>query len=134
MITTNLTSICCVYQEKIVKNVLHCTKNIASIQIQKVATCDSVRKIINWISNKSFMMLQPIDIDYFSMHLYIQRKKVVLSLHIKQITEIITIYAVKVYTSFNFSRTLPLSNLFVSEFLVIARSHNFSMVDIDINA
>ena len=43
VIATNLTSICCVYKEKFVKK----TKNVSSIQIQKVATFNSDR-------NKSF--------------------------------------------------------------------------------
>ena len=47
LIATNLTSICCVYNVKIVKNV-------ESIQIQKVAIFDLDRKIINLIQNKSF--------------------------------------------------------------------------------
>jgi len=51
VIATNLTSICCVYKEKF--KTTH-TKNVASIQIQKVATYDSDRKKIYLIPNKSF--------------------------------------------------------------------------------
>ena len=47
---TNLTSICWVYKEKMVKN----DSYVANIQIQKVATFNLDRKNINLISNKSF--------------------------------------------------------------------------------
>ena len=52
LIATNLTSICCVYKEKIVKNDSFIPKNVASIQIQKVAAFNSDRKQINLIPNK----------------------------------------------------------------------------------
>ena len=55
---TNLTSICCVYKEKFVKNVSY-LKNVVSIQIQKVETFDSDSEIINLISNKSFRHYNP---------------------------------------------------------------------------
>jgi len=47
VIATNSISICCVYKEKIVKNDSYkfkLLKNVASIQIQKVATFDSDRQ------------------------------------------------------------------------------------------
>ena len=44
-------------------------KKAASIQIQKVATFNVDRKIIN--SKQIIQLLQPIVIDYFSMHSYI---------------------------------------------------------------
>ena len=50
---TNLTSICCVYKEKIVKKRLT-PKNVASIQIRKDATFNSDRKQIDLIPDKSF--------------------------------------------------------------------------------
>ena len=45
VIATNLTSICCFYKEKIVKH--DSSKNVASMQIQKVSTYDADRKKIN---------------------------------------------------------------------------------------
>ena len=53
IVATNLTAICCVYEEKIVKKRLKLT-NVASIQIKKGAIYDSERKKINLISSKSF--------------------------------------------------------------------------------
>ena len=52
----DLTSICRVYKEKMVKHdaYIYIPKNVASIQIQKVAIFDSNRKKINLIQNKSF--------------------------------------------------------------------------------
>jgi len=41
LIATNLTSICCVYKDKIVKDA---SNNLASIQIEKIATHDLDRK------------------------------------------------------------------------------------------
>ena len=55
MIATNLTLICCVFKVKTVKNDLRLIlKNVASIQIKKVAIYDSYLKMINLISNRSF--------------------------------------------------------------------------------
>ena len=54
MIDANLTSIGCVYEEKIVKNDSPAPKNAAFMQIQKDATFNSDRKQINLIPNKSF--------------------------------------------------------------------------------
>ena len=51
LIATNLTSICCVFNEKIVKDVSY---QITGIQIEKIATYDFDRKKIDLISNKSF--------------------------------------------------------------------------------
>ena len=51
LIATYLTSIVVPITRKLLKTTL---KNVASIQIQKVATFNSVRKIINLIPNKSF--------------------------------------------------------------------------------
>ena len=50
MIATNLTSICCAYMKKIVKNVS--SKNEAFIKIEEVETYDLDRKKIKLISNK----------------------------------------------------------------------------------
>ena len=44
-------------------------KNVAFIQIQKVAICKSDRKKFN--SKQLIQILQPFVIDYFSSHLYI---------------------------------------------------------------
>ena len=64
LITPNLTSICCVYKEKIVKNDLY------RIQIRKDATFDSDRK--NQFNSKQVIqILQTIVIDNFSIHSYI---------------------------------------------------------------
>ena len=52
VISTNLTSICCVYKEKTVKHDSH--RSAAPIQIRKDATLNSDRKQINLIPNKSF--------------------------------------------------------------------------------
>ena len=46
-------------------------KNIASIQIHKVAIFKSDHKIINLIPSKSFKILQTVVIDYLSTHSYI---------------------------------------------------------------
>ena len=46
-------------------------KNVASIQIQKVAIYDSYRKKINLISKQIIQILQPKVIKYFSTYLYI---------------------------------------------------------------
>ena len=48
------TSICCIYKENFGKNDSYRAKNVASTQIQKVATYDLDRKQINLIPNKSF--------------------------------------------------------------------------------
>ena len=69
VIATNLTSICCVYKEKIVLTE-PIPKTIASIKIQKVATYDSDRKKINLIPNKSFRYYNLI-IDNFLTHSYL---------------------------------------------------------------
>jgi len=50
----SLTSICCIYKEKIVKNDSTHWRTFVHSKIQKVATLDSDRKIINLIQNKSF--------------------------------------------------------------------------------
>ena len=46
-------------------------KDVASMQIQKVAIYDSDRKKNNLISNKSFRYSKLKDIDYFWTHSYI---------------------------------------------------------------
>ena len=53
VIASNLKAICCVYEEKIVKND-SIPKNVASIEIQKFAILNSDSKKINLIPNKSF--------------------------------------------------------------------------------
>ena len=60
-------SLCCVHKEKIVKKRLIAKKKVASIQIQKVATFNSRRKIINLIPNKSLFRIKLIfhNISYF---------------------------------------------------------------------
>ena len=51
MITTYLTSISCVYKEKIKKRII--PKSVTFLQIQKVVIIDSDRKKINLIPNKA---------------------------------------------------------------------------------
>ena len=53
VIATNITSICCVFKEKSVKNDI--PKSIESIQIQIDAIFDADRKKINSIPNKSII-------------------------------------------------------------------------------
>jgi len=59
----NLNSICCVYKEIFVLKRLK-PKNVASIQIQKVAIFDLDRKKVKLIPKKIIQILQPI-IDFF---------------------------------------------------------------------
>ena len=54
LIATNLTSICCVYNEKIIKNDQY-RGNVVPIQIQNDLTFNSDHKQINLIPNKSFI-------------------------------------------------------------------------------
>ena len=53
LIATNLTSICCVYKEKIIKNDQY-RGNVVPILIQNDSTFNSDNKQINLIPNKSF--------------------------------------------------------------------------------
>ena len=63
-LTTKNKRFCCVYKEKIVKNV-------PSIQIQKVATFNSDRKKNHFNYKQIIQILQQIIIDYFSTHSYL---------------------------------------------------------------
>ena len=70
LIGTNLTSICCVYKKKIVKDVRIIPNILAAIQIDKIATYDLERIKINLIFKQIIQILQPIVIDHLSPHLY----------------------------------------------------------------
>ena len=63
VIATHLTSICCVYKEKRVKNDLY---QRTSIKIQKVAIFDTDRKKNQFNSKKSFRYY----IDFFNAFVY----------------------------------------------------------------
>ena len=64
MIASNLTSICCVYKEKIVKS------TNASIKFQKVAIFGSDRKKINLIPNKSSRYYNRYERFFFDAFVY----------------------------------------------------------------
>ena len=69
LIATNLTSIFCVYKEKIVKKQL-IPNNLAVIQIEKIATYDLDRNKTQFNFKQIIQILQPIVIDYLSPHLF----------------------------------------------------------------
>ena len=69
LIATNLTSIFCVYKEKIVKKQL-IPNNLAVIQIEKIATYDLDRNKTQFNFKQIIQILQPIVIDYLSPNLF----------------------------------------------------------------
>jgi len=104
LIATNLTSICCVYKEKIVKKRL-VLKNLASIQIEKVATFNSDRKIINLIPNKSFRY-------------YKQSSSIVFRLIWLRTLPIAIIYVTNIYVTNIYITNIYLTNIFVTNIFV----------------
>ena len=65
LIASNLTSICCIYKEKL-KRTSHIEKYI---QIEKIETYDRKKNQVN--VKQIIQILNPIIVDYFSRHLCI---------------------------------------------------------------
>ena len=109
MIATNLTSICCVYKEKIVKKRL-VLKNVASIQIEKVATFNSDRKIIKLIPNKSFR--------YYKQSSSIVFRLIWLRTLPIAIIYVTNIYVTNIYITTIYITTIYITNIYLTNIFV----------------